>query len=608
VRWETVELGSGAVADVVCDHPAALQRMANVILMGTSGTIQNNHSHDGLFLEWATIDPGVPATTLTLQGACDMRASSIGGSGLSLAKAGTNRVILQEACTYSGTTDITGGTLAVLAELNHQASSVNVSGTGVLAGTGPIKRPVVASAGGRISPGMSIDTMVVGEPGNPQTVILGTLEVDIDKDAGGQQADMLVIYGSLNLSSGDDRVAVMAGSDMDYSQSPYVIMTYTDTATGIVNFTEGLDWPWQVTNDTPNKRIIVDLTPPAVTAASPQSGPPAGGTGVTISGTDFDTAGVLVDFGGSAALNAVPVSSTEITCSTTVHAPGVVDVTVTNGSYGLSGKLDDGYEYMAPPTVGSIMPTVGPTNGGHSVIIFGANFAGPAEVKFDTTVAITVEVISSTQITCSTPAHAEGQVDVTVINRRGQSDVLEDGYQYVLPATVSSIAPTGGRMGGHKPPDCPCCVTITGAGFTTPATVHFDTESAGNVQVVNLTTITCETPPHAAGPADVILNIAGNEASLPDGYAYCGYEGDLACRTTLGDEDLTAGDLTQARRFVAGLDTPAAGPEFQRADVAPRSPDYGDGELNAGDLSQQRRYVAGLDPLTAASGLTERLP
>jgi alpha-tubulin suppressor-like RCC1 family protein len=595
-----VYMDSGAILELVSDDPEPGHSLPMVYLVGATGSIQNNHRPDG-------VEIGTVFTygSLTLEGACDMRTYMVRGSG-GLRKGGANRVVLYGPWSdYQGTTEISSGTLRVNTELRRRSSPVNILTQGRLEGRGVIKRPVAAAPGGRISPGSSIDTLTVGEPDNPQTVTLGTLEVDIDKNAVGQKADKLVIYGSLNLSSGDDRVAVMAGSDMDYSQSPYVIMTYTDTATGIVDFTEGLDWPWRITNDTVNKRIIVDLTPPTVTGTAPPSGPPAGGTGVTISGTDFDTAGVLVDFGGAAALNAVPVSSTEITCSTTVHAPGVVDVTVTNCSYGLSGRLDDGYEYMEPPTVGSIMPAVGPTSGGQRVSIFGANFAGPAEVKFDTTVAITAEVISPTQITCSTPAHAEGHVDVTVINRLGQSDTLEAGYQYVLPATVSSITPTSGRMGGHKPPACPCCVTITGDGFTTPATVHFDAETAGNVQVVNLTTITCETPPHAAGPADVILNIAGNEAILPDGYAYCGYEGDLACRTSLGDEGLTAGDLAQARRFVAGLDTPAAGPEFQRADVAPRSPDYGDGELSAGDLIQQRRYVAGLDPLTAAGGPTE---
>src|SRR4029450_9733682 len=44
------------------------------------------------------------------------------------------------------------------------------------------------------------------------------------------------------------------------------------------------------------------LAPPTVTGVSPASGSPAGGTVVTISGTNFAT-GALVSFGGTSATN-----------------------------------------------------------------------------------------------------------------------------------------------------------------------------------------------------------------------------------------------------------------------------------------------------------------
>jgi hypothetical protein len=170
--------------------------------------------------------------------------------------------------------------------------------------------------------------------------------------------------------------------------------------------------------------------------------------------------------------------------------------------------------------------------------------------------------------------------------------------------TVTAINPTSGRMGGHFATR-PALATITGTGFVGGATVQFDTASAANVVVVDATTITCETPPHEAGAADVTVTIPGPvSATLTDGYTYTGWEGDNAPRSTLGDEDLTAGDLGQQRRFVAGLDLAASGPEFQRTDNAPRAT-FGDGDLTAGDLGQQRRYVAGLDPFTAAGGPTD---
>jgi hypothetical protein len=147
-------------------------------------------------------------------------------------------------------------------------------------------------------------------------------------------------------------------------------------------------------------------------------------------------------------------------------------------------------------------------------------------------------------------------------------------------------------------------VTITGANFLTngTTTVAFGGQTAPNVVVVSATELACSTPPHVAGLVGVaVTSPNGLSGGLDNAYTYTGWEGDVAPRDNLGDEDLLAGDLSQQRRFVAGLDTPAAGPEFQRADIAPRAT-VGDGNLQAEDLSQQRRYVAGLDPLTGAGG------
>lgn len=82
-----------------------------------------------------------------------------------------------------------------------------------------------------------------------------------------------------------------------------------------------------------------------------------------------------------------------------------------------------------------------------------------------------------------------------------------------------------------------------------------------------------------------------------------GFEGDSAPRPD-GDGQMVAGDVVQARRFVAGLDTiNAATNEFQRADSAPRST-FGDGALSSADVVQARRYAAALDPPTNAGGPT----
>ena len=79
-----------------------------------------------------------------------------------------------------------------------------------------------------------------------------------------------------------------------------------------------------------------------MSSVSPNNGPAAGGTAVTITGTNF-AAGATVTFGGAAATNVVVVSGTQITATTPAHAAGAVTVTVTVS--GQSGSLTNGFTY-----------------------------------------------------------------------------------------------------------------------------------------------------------------------------------------------------------------------------------------------------------------------
>src|SRR6202042_120371 len=81
---------------------------------------------------------------------------------------------------------------------------------------------------------------------------------------------------------------------------------------------------------------------PTVSSVSPNNGPAAGGTAVTITGTNF-AAGATVTFGATAATNVVVVSSTSITATTPAGSAGAVTVTVTVN--GQSGSLTNGFTY-----------------------------------------------------------------------------------------------------------------------------------------------------------------------------------------------------------------------------------------------------------------------
>lgn len=85
-----------------------------------------------------------------------------------------------------------------------------------------------------------------------------------------------------------------------------------------------------------------------VTSISPVSGPIAGGTTVTITGSGF-VAGATVAIGGVAATGAVVGGSTSLTAVTGTHATGLADVTVTIPGP-RSATLAQGFFYAPDPT------------------------------------------------------------------------------------------------------------------------------------------------------------------------------------------------------------------------------------------------------------------
>jgi len=228
------------------------------------------------------------------------------------------------------------------------------------------------------------------------------------------------------------------------------------------------------------------VVPPTVTAVSPNNGSTAGGTAVTISGANFAT-GAAVTFGTATATNVVVVSGTQITATTPAGIAGSVTVTVTNPG-AQSGSLASGFTYVIVPTVSSVSPNNGLTTGGTAVTITGTNFAAGATVTFGGTAAPNVAVLSGTQITATTPAHAAGGATVTV-TVNGQTGSLNNGFTYnssvaigfaqvaaatpQAPTTTVSLAFPAAQTAGDLN------VVVVGWNDTT-STVQSVTDSAGN--------------------------------------------------------------------------------------------------------------------------------
>ena len=95
---------------------------------------------------------------------------------------------------------------------------------------------------------------------------------------------------------------------------------------------------------TSNTTTYTYVTAPKLFAITPSSGPAAGGTVVTISGTDL-TGTTSVKFGNSAGTNIVVVSSTQIKVTSPDHAAGTIDIRVTTAGGTTAAKTADQYTF-----------------------------------------------------------------------------------------------------------------------------------------------------------------------------------------------------------------------------------------------------------------------
>jgi len=284
----------------------------------------------------------------------------------------------------------------------------------------------------------------------------------------------------------------------------YVVATDIDSATG----SQILD-----TDGTLLRTVNWILFPtPTVTAIDPNEGPASGGTEVTITGTNF-IAGATVTIGGASATDVEVVNSTTITAVTPEGTAGAQDVVVTTSAG--EDTLEDGFTYIAPPTVTAIDPNEGPIAGGTEVTITGTDFVSGATVSIGGNPATGVEFVSSTELSATTPEGTAGAKDVVVTNPDTQFDTLVEGFTYIPPPVITDIDPDSGVITGGTD------VTITGTDFVSGATVSIGGNPATDVAFISSTTLTAKTPVGTLGPKDVVATNPDTQFdTLVEGFTY----------------------------------------------------------------------------------------
>ncbi len=181
------------------------------------------------------------------------------------------------------------------------------------------------------------------------------------------------------------------------------------------------------------------VTPPTVTGISPSSGPGAGGTAVTITGTNFTPAST-VNFGATPALNVFFVSATDLAV---VAPPGTVDssvdVTVTTAGGVSATSAADKFTYYGPLAEYNVAVV------GSSTVTAGSNFAVTVQAADNAGTPIT-NYSGPLSVTASiNPSSATSNFPVTVsLNSAGFGFFLGN-IQAVGSYTITT---TGGAITG----------------------------------------------------------------------------------------------------------------------------------------------------------------
>ena len=170
------------------------------------------------------------------------------------------------------------------------------------------------------------------------------------------------------------------------------------------------------------------------------------------------------------------------------------------------------------PTLTAVSPDQGSALGGTQLTLTGTNFASGATVRVGGTAAVGVTVVSSTSITCLTPAGTPGVVDVSVTTSGGTA-TLDDAFTYNAGPALTGVAPGNGPSSGGT------ALTLTGTGFTANGagtnTVTVGGAPCASVTSTSDTQITCNSPPGTAGTAvDVTVSNANGSATLTGGFTY----------------------------------------------------------------------------------------
>ncbi|MDQ6784928.1 MAG: IPT/TIG domain-containing protein, partial [Actinomycetota bacterium] len=380
---------------------------------------------------------------------------------------------------------------------------------------------------------------------NSTTVAPGTVVTDtatVTPPPGGPAPTGTVTYRLIGPGPNAD----CGAPDLAQSQVPVGSPSgpFTVTALGTYNFVATYDGDanYQPVSrrgcgDPAEMFTVASLHAPKVRSLTPNQGPQVGGTQVIVTGVNLAQATSVQVDGIDVAFRTVrDRGELGLSFITPAHAPGPAKVTVVTPA-GTSNAVVFTYRTTPPPKVQFLTPNQGPQVGGTHVIVTGVNFAQATSVQVDG-IDVAFQTVPTfgdrgeLDLSFSTPAHAPGPAEVTVVTPAGTSNAVVFTYRPTVftyrpipPPKVRSLTP------GHGPSVGGTLVSIGGTNLEQATAVRIDgidvtfsplvfTQRLANGFVDHVVVaLQFTTPPHAAGGADVTVTTPAG-TSAPSRFIY----------------------------------------------------------------------------------------